>query len=172
MKKEIIMASIPYVFGIILVLYILNRLKKGTESAIESVKTGDFLLSDVELKTNEEIKVKTAESAKTWLQKELSLPINQRSRIKKQTAQDIADKIHMELRNQVQTMTGANQIVRLLESPTTLGGLYFILSAFGVRDGLNLNQYLYKKLGYNNVFSKDLDDVNETYEKRKINFKF
>ena len=52
MKKEIIMASIPYIFGIILVLYILNRLKKGTESAIESVKTGDFLLSDVEIKTN------------------------------------------------------------------------------------------------------------------------
>jgi len=172
MKKEILMASLPYIFGFILVLYILNRLKKGTENAIESVKTGDFLLSDVEKQTNEDVKAKTQESAKSWLQKELQLPLNQRTTIKRQTARDIADKIHMELRNPIQTMTGANQVVQLLSSLRTLGSLYYVLSEFGVRDGLSLQQYLYKKIGYNNVFSRDLDDVNEVYVKKKINFRF
>lgn len=170
--KELVKTAIPYLIGGVFLLIILKSLKNSASKTIDEMISGDILKSSAEKQTDKAINKKIETQAKNWFQKELQLPVNQRTTIKRSTALNIANNLHNELRNTIQTMTGANQIYLLLSKIGTLGSLYYLFGEFGVRDGMDLQSYLYKKVGFNNAFSKDLDEINALFRQRKINYQF
>lgn len=166
MDKELLKEIAKGLLVAIIVYVIIKKLGQGLSSTF----TGDIFKNEEEKRTEKEV-IKRA-LAVNWFLKESKLPAKEKTTIKRDTAMKIANQLYAELKNTIQTMTGANQVYSLLSQLGTLGSVYYVIGEFGVRDGMDLPTYLYRKIGYSNKFSKDLDDVNELFKKKGINFKF
>lgn len=170
MGKELLMKAIPYIILAIVILYIFNIISNKVGSGFNSALNGDLFKSKAQKETDE--KINNSIKSRDWFAMEKRLPFAQRTTIKKNTSEDIANRIHSELRHLIQTPTGANSIYEQMTRIKTLGSLYQIFGSFGVRDGMDMNLYLYNKVGFNNIFSKDLNDINKIFKSKNINYQF
>lgn len=171
--KETIKIIAPYLIGAILVYIIFKSIGKSLGNGLDSLKNGNIFQSDAEKNTDK--KVLDQNSSVNYFLMESKLPLGQKTTIKRLTARTYADALLQQFRTNVLggvTMTTANEIYNILGKISSLGSLYYLFGEFGIRDDMNLDQYLRLRLGFDGKFSKNLYDVNDMFARKKINYKF
>jgi hypothetical protein len=158
--------------AVFLIIYLIRKGEKTIDSLTSGLGIGDSEVSKQQKQTDATQAQKTIDS-KFWLNKEKSLPQRQKTQITNETAKSIALSLWERLRPEnIQTMTNANNIYDLLSRIGTEGGLYYVIHHYGVRNGMDLPTSLRYVLGFDNKFSKDLDEVNALYKKRGFKYLF
>jgi hypothetical protein len=171
--KEVIKIAAPYFFGALLIYIIFKSLTRSVGKGFEGLKTGDIFKSSSEIETDKNIL--NVNSSVNWFELESKLPLNQKTTIKRLTARTYSDALLQQFRTNILgavTMTTANEIYNILGRIGTLGSLYYLFAEFGIRDNMNLDQYLRLRMGFDGNFSKNLYDVNDLFSRKRINYKF
>ncbi|MGL5965491.1 MAG: hypothetical protein ACRCZ9_03150 [Fusobacteriaceae bacterium] len=158
--------------AVFLIIYLIRKGEKTIGSIATGLGVGDSEQSKQQRNVDTE-SVKKQIDTKFWLNKEKSLPAKQKTTITNATSKSMAVALWERLRPEnFQTMTNANAIYDILSRIGTEGSLYFVIHHYGVRNGMDLPTSLRYILGFDNKFSKDLDEVNALYKKRGFNYLF
>ena len=172
MDKENLKLIGGYMLLVIIAYIIISKITSKVGSGISSIASGDIFKSDAERATDLIIQAKNAQIAGGWVLKEKSLPLKERTKITKDTAMRLADDFHIQFRQFFQLKSTEDEIFALFQKIPTTGSLYYIFDAFGIRDGMDFNQYAIKSMGNSSILQKDLGDVNKMFKNKGINYVF
>ena len=156
--------------------FIISKIGSGLSGAVSGAV--DSVVSGNILKSNEQIAEEKArnEAKKAemnqWLEKELKLPADQKTKFTRQYSKDLADALYAKLNETVIDPWDKNQIYELMGRVGTTGSLYFLFWAYGTRNNKTLAEALRDVLGFSSPLYSNLKDLNALYKKRKINYTF
>ena len=175
MDKETFKLVGGYLLIAIIAYFLLKKIGSGISESAHSVITGDAFKSDAEKSTEKAIQVKSEATASTWIGKEKKLPAKQRTQITRATANSIANTFHQKFKVNFlgqATRTSTGDVMDIFKKLATTGSLFYVMSEFGVRDGLDFNQYINKAMPSSSILLYSIEDVNKMLKSKGISYAF